>query len=372
MPHVLIVDDERDLAELIDFNLRAAGFSTRVALTGEAALQAAREQPVDLVLLDVMLPDLSGVEVCRQLRAAAATRDVLIVMLTARGEEADLSEPVAEVLDGEGFTPNDPEYKRQWNLRMIHMPQAWLRSHGKGVVVAVLDTGVAYEDHGDFKQVQDLKGIRFKQGYDFVNDTVHANDDHGHGTHVAGTIAQATNNGEGVAGVAFEATLMPVKVLNHFGSARGVKAAGLADLEAAPGINKETARRVYAHFHPGALVEADVLARQLELWGIAPERIVREGRSRNTRENALESERLIREKGWRTLLLVTSAAHMPRALGTFEAVGLHPDTLVVDVRAHGFHPHSGWWQPRASNLSAGTDALRELFGRLVYRLRGWA
>jgi two-component system, OmpR family, phosphate regulon response regulator PhoB len=89
MPHVLIVDDERDLAELIDFNLRAAGFTTRVAFTGEAALQAAREQRADLVLLDVMLPDLSGVEVCRQLRAAATTRDVLIVMLTAKGEEAD-------------------------------------------------------------------------------------------------------------------------------------------------------------------------------------------------------------------------------------------------------------------------------------------
>ena len=123
---------------------------------------------------------------------------------------------------------------------------------------------------------------------------------------------------------------------------------------------------------PGALVEADILARQLELWGIAPERIVREGRSRNTRENAVESERIIRERGWKSMVLVTSAAHMPRALGTFEAVGLHPDTLAVDVRAHGWYPHGSWWQPRASNLSAGTDALRELFGRVVYRLRGWA
>jgi serine protease len=82
----------------------------------------------------------------------------------------------------------------------------------------VLDTGIAYEDHDDFKQVPDLKGVKFVKGYDFVNDDEHANDDHGHGTHVAGTIAQATNNREGVAGVAFEATLMPVKVLNHFGS----------------------------------------------------------------------------------------------------------------------------------------------------------
>ncbi|WP_224362346.1 S8 family serine peptidase [Hyalangium versicolor] len=116
------------------------------------------------------------------------------------------------------FTPNDPDYGKQWNLQMIDMPKAWDSSKGKGVVVAVLDTGIAYEDYDDFKQVPDLKGAKFAKGYDFVNDDEHANDDHGHGTHVAGTIAQATNNGEGVAGVAFEATLMPVKVLNHFGA----------------------------------------------------------------------------------------------------------------------------------------------------------
>ncbi|MBN1203470.1 MAG: peptidase S8 [Myxococcaceae bacterium] len=116
------------------------------------------------------------------------------------------------------FTPNDPEYGKQWNLKMIDMPKAWDSSKGKGVVVAVLDTGIAYEDYDEFKQVPDLKSVKFVKGYDFVNDDEHANDDHGHGTHVAGTIAQATNNGEGVAGVAFEATLMPVKVLNHFGS----------------------------------------------------------------------------------------------------------------------------------------------------------
>ena len=89
MPHVLIVDDERDLAELIDFNLRAAGFTTQVAHSAEAALAASREQRADLVLLDLMLPDMSGVDVCRHLRAAPATRDVLIVMLTAKSEEGD-------------------------------------------------------------------------------------------------------------------------------------------------------------------------------------------------------------------------------------------------------------------------------------------
>ncbi len=116
------------------------------------------------------------------------------------------------------YVPNDPLFDKQWNLRMINMPKAWERTKGKGVVVAVIDTGIAYEDYQDFRQVPDLKGVTFVAGYDFVNDTEHANDDQSHGTHVAGTIAQATNNGEGVAGVAFEATLMPIKVLNHFGS----------------------------------------------------------------------------------------------------------------------------------------------------------
>jgi serine protease len=119
---------------------------------------------------------------------------------------------------GPGFTPNDPDYSKQWNLPMINMPKAWEISKGKGAVVAVLDTGIAYEDYDDFKQVPDLKGAKFAKGWDFVNNDSHPNDDHGHGTHVAGTIAQVTNNKEGVAGVAFEATLMPVKVLNHFGS----------------------------------------------------------------------------------------------------------------------------------------------------------
>jgi len=89
MAHVLIVDDEPDLAQLIDFNLRDAGFTTQLAGTGDAALVAARERPPDLVLLDLMLPDMSGIDVCRQLRANNPSRGLLIVMLTAKGEEAD-------------------------------------------------------------------------------------------------------------------------------------------------------------------------------------------------------------------------------------------------------------------------------------------
>jgi serine protease len=123
------------------------------------------------------------------------------------------------------FVPNDPLFERQWNLKMIHMPDAWEVSRGKGVIVAVLDTGIAWEDRSDFRQAVDLRGVKFVPGFDFVNLDPNADDDHGHGTHVAGTIAQATNNGVGVAGIAFEASLMPVKVLDHFGSGTSARLA---------------------------------------------------------------------------------------------------------------------------------------------------
>jgi two-component system phosphate regulon response regulator PhoB len=89
MAHVLIVDDETDLARLVEFNLQQAGLETTIALTGEQALAAAKARTPDVVLLDLMLPDISGKEVCRRLRADPATKYVPIIMLTARGEEAD-------------------------------------------------------------------------------------------------------------------------------------------------------------------------------------------------------------------------------------------------------------------------------------------
>jgi serine protease len=113
--------------------------------------------------------------------------------------------------------PDDPMWDRQWSMQMIDMPEAWEHAAGEGVVVAVIDTGVAYENYEKFKLVEDLGGTSFVKGYDFVSDDDHANDDHGHGTHVAGTIAQTTNNGVGVAGIAYKAKIMPLKVLNRAG-----------------------------------------------------------------------------------------------------------------------------------------------------------
>lgn len=105
--------------------------------------------------------------------------------------------------------PNDPQYNKQWNFRAINVEQAWDETKGAGVTVAVIDTGVS--------QVPDLKLTKFVEGYDFVNNKDDASDDNGHGTHVAGTIAQSTDNGYGVAGIAYEASIMPLKVLSGSG-----------------------------------------------------------------------------------------------------------------------------------------------------------
>jgi serine protease len=115
----------------------------------------------------------------------------------------------AIILDG-GKVPNDPLYGKQWNLRSINVESAWQETKGDGVTVAVIDTGVT--------RVPDLQKTEFVSGYDFVNDRTQATDDNGHGTHVAGTIAQSTNNNYGVAGIAYEANIMPLKVLDSYGS----------------------------------------------------------------------------------------------------------------------------------------------------------
>ena len=86
---VLIVDDERDLRTLVDFNLRQAGWRTAQAATGAEALARARALEPSVVILDLNLPDVSGMDVCRLLRADPATRDVPILMLTARSAEHD-------------------------------------------------------------------------------------------------------------------------------------------------------------------------------------------------------------------------------------------------------------------------------------------
>lgn len=87
---ILIVEDELDIAELLQYNLNREGFRVLEAGTGEAALDIIRKESPDLVLLDLMLPKIGGLEVCRRVRSDADTRNVPIIMLTAKGEEADI------------------------------------------------------------------------------------------------------------------------------------------------------------------------------------------------------------------------------------------------------------------------------------------
>jgi two-component system phosphate regulon response regulator PhoB len=89
MARILVVEDEADLRQVLDYNLRDAGHEVVLFGEGRRALAWAAEQRPDLVLLDLMLPDISGLEVCRALKASAHTHDVPVVMVTARGEEID-------------------------------------------------------------------------------------------------------------------------------------------------------------------------------------------------------------------------------------------------------------------------------------------
>jgi serine protease len=129
-------------------------------------------------------------------------------------------------------TPNDPEYFYQWHFPAVNAPSAWEISAGSGIVVAILDTGIAFEDYPvpshevntvsegitQYYRAPDFSGTTFLPGYDFVNNDTHPNDNSAHGTHVAGTVAQTTNNSIGTAGLAFDCSLMPVKVLDYSGS----------------------------------------------------------------------------------------------------------------------------------------------------------
>jgi len=145
-----------------------------------------------------------------------------------------LSATPSYVARASGWVPPDPGsagtpggwQALQWNFLPemgVNAPDAWQhlldvgRPGGKGVVVAVLDTGIAYSGHAGFRRSPDFSSIRFVHGYDFIGHDAYPNDDNGHGTHVAGTIAEGTGNAVGVTGLAYGVKLMPVRVLNRKG-----------------------------------------------------------------------------------------------------------------------------------------------------------
>jgi len=126
---------------------------------------------------------------------------------------------------GTGGAPGDWQ-QLQWNFVGpfgVNAPEAWSNvaaagaPGGRGVIVAVLDTGVAYANRGPFRRSPDFTRYEFVQGYDFVARNPYPNDRNGHGTFVAATIAEATNNRHGLTGLAYGARIMPVRVLNTQG-----------------------------------------------------------------------------------------------------------------------------------------------------------
>jgi serine protease len=127
--------------------------------------------------------------------------------------------------EGAGHAPGDWE-ELQWNFVGqfgVNAPEAWANvaadgaPGGEGVTVAVLDTGVAYANRGPFRRSPDFSPYTFVKGYDFVAKDPYANDRNGHGTFVAATIAEATDNHYGLTGLAFAAHIMPVRVLDGAG-----------------------------------------------------------------------------------------------------------------------------------------------------------
>jgi hypothetical protein len=117
------------------------------------------------------------------------------------------------------LSPNDEFYRYQWNMKLIGAERTWdIQKGDPSVVVAVIDTGIAYEDFGPFRKAPDWGNTQFVTGFNVLTRSEHANDDNFHGTHVASTIAEATNNTTGVAGLCFQCALMPVKALNAAGS----------------------------------------------------------------------------------------------------------------------------------------------------------
>ncbi len=164
------------------------------------------------------------------------------------------------------WTPNDPDFPLQWNVAAMNVPAAWDAdqaepSHGgdPNIVVAVLDTGVAYEDWQSFKQLPDFNQTSFWtnpheiagdgvdndqngfvddiHGWNFVAATGHANDDNGHGSHIAGIIAASTDNAAATAGIAGRTTIMPLKVLDSNGDGTTATIAAAIQYAAAHGAN---------------------------------------------------------------------------------------------------------------------------------------
>ncbi len=160
---ILVVDDEEDILELLRFNLSHEGFEVSCAGSGEQALEKVKTEPPDLILLDLMLPGLDGLEVARALKNQAATKEIPIVMLTAKGEEADivkgleigaddyitkpfsrkvLTARIRAVLRRKGSAPKDEEGLLAVHDLLIHSGRREVLVKGKPVQLTFTEFGI--------------------------------------------------------------------------------------------------------------------------------------------------------------------------------------------------------------------------------------
>jgi serine protease len=212
-----------------------AGDSFRIASVRPAERDSPRAQLRETQVIVQFRSDTGERDVARVARDAGAARvkrssftnRYLVTMdagfIAQDGIERMAAAPEVEYVERNGavhafFKPNDTGFPVQWNFRMLDAERTWdIQKGDPTVVVAVLDTGIAYEDFGPYRKAPDFGSTTFVAGFDFINNDAHANDDNFHGTHVASTIAEATDNNEGVTGFAFRCALMPVKVLDENG-----------------------------------------------------------------------------------------------------------------------------------------------------------
>ena len=132
---ILVIEDEGDILELVTLNLTREGWRVLGAATGEDGLEAAREEAPDLVVLDLMLPGIDGLEVCRALRADARTRAVPIVILTAKGEESDVVRGLELGADDYVTKPFSPKVLAA-RIRSVMRRKAQASETGEGVLKA--------------------------------------------------------------------------------------------------------------------------------------------------------------------------------------------------------------------------------------------
>lgn len=191
---------------------------TVMALAGEI-IEFDSERYIARIRIDAdrfrEMRDLRPVNGLRDRRSQAEVLDEAIA-LANEGAHVTYVEPnyIAQALG----VPNDPYYKYQWNFPLINVDTAWDTTTGEGVTIAIIDTGVAYKDYGLYRKAPDLANTRFVEGYNALKNNDQAYDNNGHGTHLAGIVAGSTNNGMGVAGIAYNASIMPIKVLDKNGN----------------------------------------------------------------------------------------------------------------------------------------------------------